>query len=577
MDSGFGAQSAWRQLVDLMGRGRVAIDEPGLARLRLLRQTVPIEVRTASARALAFASPPAALVAFFAEDVLAVAAPVLRTAMLPVADWIALLPRLDVQGRALLRHRRDLPDEVIRGLQSFGPADFVLHYDGDDSPVPVAEPSVASPVETPAPPLAVVAPVDPVADLPEPPADTPRSDTPFQSLGDVARGLPMVAEALRHAEPRTAPNGGFHIADVVARIDAFQRQREAEPAAAPSLDRATAFRYETDASGTIRWVDGVSRAALVGASFAHAARQGDVRLDAVIAGALRQRARFSGARLDVGGRSDAAGAWRVSGSPMFDHASGRFTGFCGTARRPRADEDAMPAERKAASDSLRQLVHELRTPINAIAGFAELIEAQLLGPVAPVYRDHAVTIRDQAASLIAAIEDLDTAARIEGKALDLRASVVVLGPVLARIAADLAPLAALRRARIVIHDLGDTSVVTDDRAIERLLSRLLAALISAAGAGELVNVTPVVDGTGRLALTFTRPIALGAGGEEALLSIDADADVEGEGAPLLGTGFALRLARNLATELGGELSFAADVLTLRLPAAQAEVMGQAIN
>lgn len=576
MASGFGAQSAWRQLVDLMGRGRAAIDEPGLARLRLLRQAVPIEVRTASARALAFAAPPAALVAFFAEDVLAVAAPVLRTAMLPVADWIALLPRLDVQGRALLRHRRDLPDEVIRGLQSFGPADFVLHYDGDDSPVPIVEPSVAPPAELPSLPAAV-APVDPVADLPEPPADTPRSDTPFQSLGDVARGLPMVAEAMRHAEPRTAPNGGFHIADVVARIDAFQRQREVEPATVPSLDRATAFRYETDATGTIRWVDGVSRAALVGASFAHAARQGDVRMDAVIAGALRQRARFSGARLDVGGRSDAAGAWRVSGSPMFDHASGRFTGFCGTARRPRADEDAMPAERKAASDSLRQLVHELRTPTNAIAGFAELIEAQLLGPVAPVYREHAVTIRDQAASLIAAIEDLDTAARIEGKALELRASVVVLGPVLERIAADLAPLAALRRARIVIHDLGDTSIVTDDRAIERLLSRLLAALISAAGAGELVDVAPAVDGTGRLALTFTRPVALGAGGEEALLSIDADADAEGEGAPLLGTGFALRLARNLAAELGGELSFAADVLTLRLPAAQAEVMGQAIN
>jgi signal transduction histidine kinase len=581
MDSGFGAQSAWRQLVDLMGRGRATIDEPGLARLRLLRQAVPVEVRTASARAMAFASPPAALVAFFAEDVLAVAAPVLRTAMLPVRDWIALLPMLDVQGRALLRHRRDLPEEVIRGLQSFGPADFVLHYDGDDSPAAADEPPAVSPVANQAEPAAVppvaLVPLPPLVELPEPPADTPRSDTPFQSLADVARGLPMVAEALRHAEPRTAPNGGFHIADVVARIDAFQRQREAEPAAPLSLDRATAFRYETDATGTIRWVDGVSRAALVGASFAHAARQGDVRMDAVIAGALRQRARFTGARLDVGGRSDAAGAWRVSGSPMFDHASGRFTGFCGTARRPRADEEAMPAERKAASDSLRQLVHELRTPTNAIAGFAELIEAQLLGPVAPVYRDHAITIRDQAASLIAAIEDLDTAARIEGKALDLRASVVVLGPILARIAADLAPLATLRRARIVVHELGDTSVVTDDRAIERLLSRLLAALISAAGPGELVEVAPVVDAAGRLALTFTRPIALGAGGEEALLSIDADADAEGEGAPLLGTGFALRLARNLAAELGGELVFATDLLTLRLPAAQAEVMGQAIN
>ncbi len=66
------------------------------------------------------------------------------------------------------------------------------------------------------------------------------------------------------------------------------------------------------------------------------------------------------------------------------------------------------------SDSLRQLVHELRTPANAVAGFAELIESELLGPVAPVYRDRASAIRSMAADLLASVEDLDTAARIEG-------------------------------------------------------------------------------------------------------------------------------------------------------------------
>ena len=124
MESGFGAQSAWRQLIDLMGRGRIPADEPSLARLRLLRQAVPVAVRSASARALAFASPPAPLIAFFAEDTIAVAAPVLRTARMDDPAWLALLPRLDPHGRALLRHRRDLPAAVTRGLASFGPTDF---------------------------------------------------------------------------------------------------------------------------------------------------------------------------------------------------------------------------------------------------------------------------------------------------------------------------------------------------------------------------------------------------------------------------------------------------------------------
>ncbi|MEH3121772.1 MAG: hypothetical protein PGN16_07290 [Sphingomonas phyllosphaerae] len=72
--------------------------------------------------------------------------------------------------------------------------------------------------------------------------------------------------------------------------------------------------------------------------------------------------------------------------PMFDQMTGAFTGRRGQARRPRADERAergLDRERAAGAEGLRRLVHELRTPTNAIAGFSELIEQQLLGPVAP--------------------------------------------------------------------------------------------------------------------------------------------------------------------------------------------------
>ncbi|MCI1143523.1 hypothetical protein MOP88_16515 [Sphingomonas sp. WKB10] len=162
MDSGFGAQSAWRQLVDLMGRGRIAADEPGLARLRMLRQAVPLAVRSASARALAFATPPAPLVGLFAEDAFAVAAPLLRTVTLDADTWIALLPRLSPQGRALLRHRRDLPAAVERALESFGSVDFVLpDAAANVAPTPVTSDLGSAEVEL------AVAPT-PVVDAPAP-------------------------------------------------------------------------------------------------------------------------------------------------------------------------------------------------------------------------------------------------------------------------------------------------------------------------------------------------------------------------------------------------------------------------
>ncbi|MFY0104416.1 histidine kinase dimerization/phospho-acceptor domain-containing protein, partial [Acinetobacter baumannii] len=69
---------------------------------------------------------------------------------------------------------------------------------------------------------------------------------------------------------------------------------------------------------------------------------------------------------------------------------------------------------------MRQLVHELRTPTTAIAGFAEMIEGELLGPVPAPYRDYAGNIRHQARGLLGAIDDLDTAARLDSNALDLR-------------------------------------------------------------------------------------------------------------------------------------------------------------
>ncbi len=572
MESGFGAQSAWRQLIDLMGRGRIPADEPALARLRMLRQAVPIGVRGASARALAFAQPPASLVGFFAEDELAAAAPVLRIAQLADDEWLGLLPRLSPQGRALLRHRRDLPAAVHRGLASFGPADFVLHY---DAPAPAA--NDGAPVDiSPAP----VGQPDAGLILSTEPEPEPVAPTPPPIAAEVATLVPAAP-----AEPTPVPEGGFQIADLVARIDAFQRQRG--PAAPSSLGTAampdapvTSFRFDTDSRGVICAVEGVSRGALIGASLAFGAPQGDVRVDAVMNGALRQRQRFAGARLDIGGRSDAAGAWRVAGTPQFDTATGRFVGYAAIARRPRSDEDAQPMPRKAASDSLRQLVHELRTPTNAIAGFAELIEAQLLGPVSPVYREHALTIRNSAASLLHAIEDLDTAARIEGKALELRSTPVPIEPMLIRIAGDLEPLASLRGTALDIHPMGDHAALTDDRAVERLLSRLLAALTAAAVAGERIDIAEAPAPAGQVAICFARPQALGTGGEDVLLSIDGDAPGHAEaegGAPVLGTGFALRLARNLAVELGGELMFGEHLLTLRLPAAVDAMVGQATN
>jgi signal transduction histidine kinase len=572
MSTPFGAQSTWRQLVDLIGRGRAVADDAAIGRLRGLRSHVPIAVRAASARALAYADPPAALVRLFAEDDAIVAAPVLRSARIAEHDWIALLPQLSAVGRSVLRHRRDLPAGVNRALEAFGSVDFVLGASAEAkraatiATVRFARPPVAEPVIQ----------------------KTAVPESSFASIASIAQSLPVVAEALRQSNGEddtskiAGADGAFQIADIVARLDAFHRERdESGPliqveAVTAGPGEARAFQFETDAQGVIRSVEGASRAALIGLAFDAAGD--DAAVDGVASGAFRRRSSFSDARLVIAGTSDAAGQWRISGVPTFERASGRFTGYRGSARRPRVEENAELARdrRSAGSDALRQLVHELRTPANAIAGFAEMIESEMLGPVPQAYRGRAGMIREQVHALLGAIDDIDMAARIDSRALDLRADVVALGPLLARIVGDLGPLASLRSAAIDCRAAPDVVVSGDDRAVERLIGRLLATLVASAQAEERIGVSATREDA-QVVIAFDRPRALADYTAEALLQIDAEAEVDRIGAPLLGTGFALRLARNLASELGGVLMLGDMALTLRLPAAVTVGMGQAYS
>jgi signal transduction histidine kinase len=556
----YGVQSAWRQLVDLIGRRRVPPATRAMATLRAIRSEVPRQVRIASARALEFSNPPAPLVRLFARDDLPIAIPVLRSARLSASEWIQLLPDLAPGARGVLRNRRDLPPAVQRALESFGSVDFVLPDSGEASETGVEHARATEVVDSSA---------GSIADA-EPDAQNLIMDHSERISAAASR------EALARSVAQPAQvedEGPFEIAEVVARIDAFWRNREeAGTVPTPAPPVVEQFRFETDEKGVVRWVDGVSRAAVIGLSIDLPGSDGS-QVDGIAAGAFRRRAGFSTARMQIEGNSDAAGDWLISAIPVFDPANGRFTGYRGTARRPRNDERAEPVRVPVGSpaESLRQLVHELRTPINAIAGFAEMIETQMLGPVSEVYRGRADVIRSQARELLGAIDDLDLAARIDSAALALVPGRVALRPVLATIADDLAPLLELRGSLIALP-VEDLIVTGDRRAIERLLARLMATLVSASSPGERIGVNMAPESDQKVAVAIDRPRALADYPGDSVLGIDD----EREDATLLGTGFALRLARNLARELGGSLVIEPSILTLRLPAAVNSQVGQAI-
>ena len=519
-----GARAAFIQLTDLIARGRASPEPALLDRLRELRPLVPEDVRASAARGLALADPPAALVALFAADAPAVAGAVLRAARLPAEAWEPLIGEIGPYGRSVLRRRGDLPPSAVRTLERFAVTDHAL--------------------------------------TDERAAADKQAETLASSPGSVPDARADQRAARAHAGER------FEIADLVHRIQQHRRDLIPAPVAAPPVQ---GFEFETDAAGTIRWIDAAPREPVIGLSLRH-----DIAVpavDGVAGGALQRRARFAEARLTVPGSSAIGGEWRIAAAPLFDRSSGRFTGMRGRARRPFVEEVvAAPATvlTRTEGEGLRRLVHELRTPTNAIAGFSELIERELLGPVAPPYRARAGVIRADVDGLIGAIDDIDLTARLQANAEPRRTDAVPIGEVLERVRVTCEPLAARRGAVLSVDAAAATIARGDALTVERLIQRLAITLLGASAPGEKVTLS--ASGSADVRLTAAWPHALRGMGERALLSLDPEGGAE---APLLGTGFTLRLARRLAAQLDGRLVLTDEGLTLTLPAAFNDFMDTA--
>ncbi|OJW19460.1 MAG: histidine kinase [Sphingopyxis sp. 65-8] len=503
--------AAWRQLTDILAQRGNQLDTTDIRRafhaLAVLRRDVPEKVRRDCAVAVARHGRFAPLVAFYANDVPAVSATMLRRARLAEADWLAMLPTTAATARSILAGRSDLPVSVRRALDSLGAGSVAL-----------PQPALAA-------------------------ADAAASD--------------VVDEA-----------PASQISELVRRIDKYQSSRSKPAPARPR----TSFLFETGPDGVIRWVDGITRGAAIGLSIAESALGGEPGTDGAAVGAFRQRAEIVNARMILEGSAADAGEWRFSALPWFDPATGQFCGYRGTARRPQHNE--LPYGRPESSDSgdsIRQLIHELRSPLNAISGFAQIISGQMFGPVSGAYRKMADSIIADAGAVQDIIDDLEVAARstgvVETKASD---EVADLATVMAQIEGDLAPLLADQRIDLSISRVGGPFLAhAGDANSRRMVGRLLTALVDICEAGTTL-VGQLVAEAGpddMLQLRIVRPAAIRFATAADLLDPGFSPEGEAPGAAILSLGFSLRLVDSLARGAGGRLDIGHNALTLYLPSA----------
>jgi signal transduction histidine kinase len=138
-------------------------------------------------------------------------------------------------------------------------------------------------------------------------------------------------------------------------------------------------------------------------------------------------------------RRDGSRAWISENARSVADETGGFLFYEGTVEDVTAPHQTEAALRRALQDSeeaarskaafLASMSHELKTPLNAIIGFSDLMRQGMFGELSERYATYTGHIYDNGKSLLAMISDVLDLTRAEGQLLDLEEETFPLGTI----------------------------------------------------------------------------------------------------------------------------------------------------
>jgi PAS domain S-box-containing protein len=156
----------------------------------------------------------------------------------------------------------------------------------------------------------------------------------------------------------------------------------------------------------------------------------------------------------------------------------------------------------AKADLLARISHEVRTPLNAIIGFAEVMIGERFGSLGNErYVEYMKDIRASGERVMAIISDLQDLSQIETGKIDLTFTSQNLNELVESCVAEMQPQA--NRERIIVRtSLAQTlpTVVADGRALRQITLNLIGNSIHLANAGGQVIVSTALSDFGDVVL-----------------------------------------------------------------------------
>ncbi len=285
--------------------------------------------------------------------------------------------------------------------------------------------------------------------------------------------------------------------------------------------------------------------------------------------ALRRRTSFHQVQLKVNDGAF-AGDWLLSAVAAFDRKTGVFLGHRGVAQKQ--PEAVGVTEGGTMPEALATAAHETRTPLNAIMGFAQMIETQPYGPVSAAYTAQADAILDASNRLLRALDDVSETTRLDRGLVHMHGTGFSLEPMVEALLAQLQPTIDRRSVRFELRvAAGIPSLWSDRDIVERCIMRLAIALISVAASGEVISVHVREAASDQICIAFSKPVKLRDVPDAELMKPVQSGQNE---QPRLNIGFALRLVERLASVVGGDVRVGITSIDLLLPAVPALAAAQ---
>jgi len=242
--------------------------------------------------------------------------------------------------------------------------------------------------------------------------------------------------------------------------------------------------------------------------------------------------------------------------------------------RTRAAREGGEAD-EASDRALATLSHDLRSPLNAIDSYAELIEMEILGPVSDRQREALGRIRMSGRHLLAVLENVLEMTRLSAGVVRIHATSVSAGTVIEEAVLMVHPSATLRNQTLLAGDVPEMTLEADPDRLRQVLVNLLGNAIKYTEPGGTIRIG--VAGTepgerrwGTIAIADSGP-GIPAEKLEAIFRPYYRLPDAGADAPE-GVGLGLAISRELIRKMGGDIEVESEpghgsVFTVRLPRA----------